>query len=106
MTSSQKKLPFTQLMVSIIPKKPGTYTLWDKNGKVIYIGTADKPNSLYDELERHFGNKHSISIDGIYDFQVEVSNDPDKQQIQHLENFKKNHGCLPDYNEKISLPNN
>ncbi len=100
-----EKLPFTQLMVSIMPKKTGIYTLWNQNGKIIYIGMANKSNSLYDELKRHFDNKHSIAIDGIYNFQVEVCMDPEKQQIRLLENHKKNHGCLPDYNEELSLPN-
>jgi len=106
MTSDKKKLPFTQLMVSIMPKKPGTYTLWNKKGQVIFIGAANKPNSLHNELKHHFENEHSISIDGIYDFQVEVCNDPGRQQIKHLENFKKSYGYLPDYNEERSLSSN
>jgi len=104
MTNSQKKLPFTQLMVSIVPKKPGIYTLWNQKGQIIYIGSADKTNGLYEELKQHFDNTHSISIDGIYDFQVEVCNNPESQQIAHLETHKKNHGYLPDYNEKLILP--
>ncbi len=104
MTNSQKKLPFTQLMVSIVPKKPGIYTLWNQKGQIIYIGSADKPNCLYEELMHHFDDEHSTSIDGIYDFQVEVCNNPERQQIQHLENHKKDHGYLPDYNEKLLIP--
>ena len=105
MTSKEKKLPFTQLMVSIMPKKPGIYRLWNQSGKIIYIGAADQPDSLFVELKRHFDNKHSVSIDGIYDFQVEVYNNPDKQKIIHLENFKKDHGYLPDFNNEQLLPN-
>lgn len=104
MTNNQKKLPFTQLMVSIMPKKPGIYTLLNQNGGIIYIGTADKPNSLHNELTLHFDNEHSIEIDGIYDFHVEVCNDPGKRQITFLKNHKNDHGRLPDFNEELSLP--
>ena len=102
MTNRQKKLPFTQLMVSIMPKKSGRYTLWNQDGDIIYVGSANQPNSLYIELNRHFDNAHSIPIDGIYDFQVEVCNNPNKQQIQYLENHKKDYGCLPNFNREIS----
>jgi len=105
MTYSQKKLPFTKLMVSIIPKKTGTYTLWNQNGQIIYIGSVDKPKNLFGELNDHYCDKHPISIEGIYDFQIEVCNNPYRHQIKKLENHKKNHGYLPDYNEETSLQN-
>ncbi|MCP4703115.1 MAG: hypothetical protein GY865_00775, partial [candidate division Zixibacteria bacterium] len=98
MTNGQKKLPFTQLMVSIMPKKQGIYTLWNRSGKVIFIGIANKPNSLYNELKHHFDSKHSVSIDGIYDFQVNVCNNPEDMQKQLLTVHKNDHGYLPDYN--------
>jgi len=105
MTNNLKKLPFTQLMVSIMPKKPGIYTLWNQIGNVIYVGTADQQNGLFVELKMHFDNKHPLSIDGIYDFQVEVCSDPAKQQTQLLKNYEERHGFLPDYNERFTLPN-
>lgn len=90
-------------MVSIMPKKPGIYMFWNQNGEVIYVGSADQPNSLYVELNRHFDKAHSIPIDNIYDFQVEVCSNPNKQQIQYLENHKRDYGYLPDFNENSYL---
>lgn len=106
MTNNQKKLPFTQLMVSIMPKKPGTYTLWNRNGKIIFIGIADKTNNLFHELKQHFDSAHSISIEGIYDFQVNVCTDPEEQQIHLLKDLKDSQGYFPDYNERSSIPKN
>ena len=105
MTYSQKKLPFTQLMVSIVPSKPGIYTFWNQKGQIIYIGSAEKPNNLYEAIKQHFNNNHSISIEGIYDFQIEVCNDSNRQKNQHLEDHKKCHGYLPDYNKTTSTSN-
>ena len=103
MRKGTRKSPFTQLMVSVIPKRPGIYILWNRIGEVLYIGKAEEPNNLYNELKLHFDNKHLISINDIYDFQIEVCQDPGRQQIQLLEDHRKNHGCLPDYNEELSI---
>lgn len=104
MTNNLKKLPFTQLMVSIMPKKTGIYTLWNQKGNVIYLGTADQPKSLFAELKLHFDNKHPLAINEIYDFQVEVCSDPEKQQIQFLKKYEEQHGRLPNFNKEIPSP--
>ncbi|MCP4704213.1 MAG: hypothetical protein GY865_06360, partial [candidate division Zixibacteria bacterium] len=54
----------------------------------------------------HFDSKHSVSIDGIYDFQVNVCNNPEDMQKQLLTVHKNDHGYLPDYNKELVAQKN
>jgi len=77
----------------------GIYHFWDKDNNIIYIGIADSPSSLFHELEQHWLHTHPIKIDSIYDFQVEVCQNPRERQAELLNVYEQKFNGLPKYNQ-------
>ena len=95
--------PFTDLMVSIVPKRAGVFALWDEKG-IIYIGAADGVEGLRGELERLLRHEYPLAIQDICHFQVEACSDPDQRQQEILDKYQRKHGHSPLYNQAVPDP--
>jgi hypothetical protein len=103
MTICRPKVPFSQLMISVMPAQPGVYALWGQD-EIIYLGTTEPDVTLRDELARHYQGDYPMQISGIRAFQLEVTNSPDQRLHDLLSEHEKKHGQLPLFNRAAADP--
>jgi len=99
------KLPFSEMMLDIVPPQKGIYIFWDSTGKVLYIGVAESNDGLKKEIDLHKNSEHFMEISEISYFQIQVCPNPRNHQGRLLNDFVTHFGELPRYN-KTALNDN
>ena len=94
------KKPFTDLMIRVMPSRPGVYALWDHQG-VIYIGTAENNGGLRGALDKLWRGEHEPAVRGVSDFQIQVCTSPGRIRDELLDRYRRLHGSYPRFNTTI-----
>ena len=92
------KLPFSDMMLDIVPPQKGIYVFWDNTGDVLYIGVAESSEGLKKEIDLHKNANHFMEIKNISNFQIQVCLNPRDHQGRLLNDFVEHFGELPRYN--------
>ena len=92
------KLPFSDMMLDIVPPQKGIYVFWDEADEVIYIGVAESSEGLEKEINLHKRAEHFMNIKNISKFQIQVCPNPRDHQGKLLNDFVRHFGVLPRYN--------
>lgn len=95
-----KKQRFTDNNIDKAPNKDGVYVL-SRYGETTYVGKATGGDGLQGRLEAHKRGDTGRGIKSSTSFQVEKCKDAPKREKQLLEQYKKIHGKLPRYNDRI-----
>ena len=92
-----KKQRFTDTNISNAPGCDGVYGIYKYN-QLVYIGKGEGKNGIKGRLQAAKRDKRSK---GATSFQVERCKDAAWREEQLLRQYKKLHGKLPRYNDKI-----
>lgn len=92
------KLPFSDMMLDIVPPQKGIYVFWNEADEVLYIGVAESTEGLKKEIDLHKRAEHFMDIDNISKFQIQVCPNPRDHQGKLLNDFVRHFGELPRYN--------
>lgn len=92
------KLPFSDMMLDIVPPQKGIYVFWDNADEVLYIGVAEGTEGLQKEINLHKKAEHFMEIKDILNFQIQVCPNPRDHQGKLLNDFVEHFGELPRYN--------
>ncbi len=92
------KLPFSEMMLDIVPPQKGIYVFWSGEGEVLYIGVAESTEGLQKEINLHKNAEHFMEINEIKNFQIQVCPNPRDHQGKLLNDFVRHYGELPRYN--------
>jgi len=90
-------LRFEDKHVRSVPKKPGTFCLWD-HAHLVYVGRTAPRSDLRAELD------HALTMAMVADmsathFTYEVTNTPKTRAAEELREHFQRWGALPRYNE-------
>ncbi len=92
------KLPFSDMMLDIVPPQKGIYVFWGNADEVLYIGVAESSEGLKKEIDLHKNADHFMEIKDISNFQIQVCPNPRDHQGKLLNDFVEHFGELPRYN--------
>lgn len=92
-----KKQRFTDTSISNAPECDGVYGIW-RNNELMYIGQSGGNSGVKSRLQAARRDKRGK---GATSFQVERCKDPSEREKQLLKQYKKLHGGLPRYNDRI-----
>jgi len=93
-----KKRRFTNTNISNAPECDGIYGIW-RNNELTYIGKSEGNSGIKSRLRAAQRDKRCRG--NATSFQVERCQDPSEREKQLLKQYKKLHGKLPHYNDRV-----
>ena len=91
---------FNDLNIMLAPEKPGVYALQD-GAEVIYYGRAVGPSTtIRSRLQDHHAGREGPCTQGASHFRYEEIPEPERRELELLNEFEEKFGRLPRCNER------